>query len=46
MLGTALDVDDDLFANLQKTYDLAHTPAADPSIAKHTSLQDNIRYER
>lgn len=39
-LGTAFDVDDDLFANLQKTYDLAHTPAADPSIAKRALLQN------
>lgn len=33
-LGTAFNVDADFFANLQKTYDLAHTPAPDPAIAR------------
>lgn len=38
-LATAFEVDDDLFANLQKSYDLAHTPAPDPAIARRASLQ-------
>src|SRR5947207_5168096 len=38
-LATAFDVDADFFANLQKTYDLAHTDAPDPSIARRASLQ-------
>lgn len=38
-LAGAFDVDDDLFANLQKTYDLAHTPASDPAIARRATLQ-------
>jgi HTH-type transcriptional regulator/antitoxin HigA len=38
-LATAFDVDDDLFANLQKTYELSHTPAPDPAIARRASLQ-------
>jgi HTH-type transcriptional regulator / antitoxin HigA len=39
-LGKALGVDEDFFANLQKTYDLEHTPAADPAIARRASLQN------
>jgi HTH-type transcriptional regulator/antitoxin HigA len=38
-LATAFEVDDDLFANLQKTFDLAHTPASDPAIARRASMQ-------
>jgi HTH-type transcriptional regulator/antitoxin HigA len=33
-LGKALGVDEDFFANLQKTYDIDHAPAADPTIAR------------
>jgi HTH-type transcriptional regulator / antitoxin HigA len=39
-LGNAFGVDEDFFANLQKTYDLDHTPAADPAIARRASLQN------
>jgi HTH-type transcriptional regulator/antitoxin HigA len=38
-LATAFDVDHDLFANLQKSFDLAHTPAPDPAIARRATLQ-------
>jgi HTH-type transcriptional regulator/antitoxin HigA len=38
-LAHAFNVDADFFANLQKTYDLAHTPAPDPAIARRASLQ-------
>lgn len=38
-LATAFNVDTDFFANLQKTYDLAHTPAPDPAIARRANLQ-------
>jgi HTH-type transcriptional regulator/antitoxin HigA len=38
-LGTAFTVDADFFANLQKTYDLAHAPAVDPAIARRAVLQ-------
>jgi HTH-type transcriptional regulator/antitoxin HigA len=38
-LATAFGVDDDFFANLQKTFDLANTPAADPAIRRRASLQ-------
>jgi HTH-type transcriptional regulator/antitoxin HigA len=39
-LGTAFNVDNDFFSNLQKSYDLANTPAADPAIARRASLQN------
>jgi HTH-type transcriptional regulator/antitoxin HigA len=39
-LAHAFNIDADFFANLQKTYDLAHTPAADPAIARRASLQN------
>ena len=45
-LGTALDVDDDLFANLQKTYDLAHTPPPILLSQNARRCRTNIRYER
>jgi HTH-type transcriptional regulator / antitoxin HigA len=38
-LGTAFNIDADFFANLQKTYDLAHTPDPDPAIARRALLQ-------
>lgn len=38
-LATAFDVDPDFFANLQKSYDLANTPAPDPAIARRAKLQ-------
>jgi HTH-type transcriptional regulator/antitoxin HigA len=38
-LAIAFNIDDDFFANLQKAYDLAHMPAADPAIARRASLQ-------
>jgi HTH-type transcriptional regulator/antitoxin HigA len=37
-LGKAFGVDEDFFANLQKTYDFEHTPAADPAITRRASL--------
>jgi HTH-type transcriptional regulator/antitoxin HigA len=40
-LGDAFGVDPDFFANLQKAYDLAHAPAADPAIARRASLQSD-----
>lgn len=39
-LATAFGVDEDFFANLQKTYDLAHTPAPNPAIARRALLQN------
>ena len=39
-IGSALNVDADFFANLQKTYDLSHTPAPDPAIAHRATLQN------
>jgi len=33
-LGKAFGVDEDFFANLQKTYDLEHIPDADPAITR------------
>jgi HTH-type transcriptional regulator/antitoxin HigA len=38
-LAAAFNVDPDFFANLQKAYDLAHTPASDPAIARRATLQ-------
>ena len=38
-LARAFDIDDDVFSNLQKSYDLANSAAVDPSIAKRASLQ-------
>jgi HTH-type transcriptional regulator / antitoxin HigA len=38
-LGTAFDVDPDFFANLQKSYELAHGAAPDPAIARRARLQ-------
>lgn len=38
-LANAFNVDADFFANLQKAYDLAHSPAADPAIARRATLQ-------
>lgn len=40
-LAAAFGVDPDFFANLQKTYDLAHTPAPDNAIARRASLQSD-----
>lgn len=41
-LAIAFTVDPDFFANLQKAYDLAHSPAADPAIARRASLQSEF----
>ncbi|HEV2957215.1 MAG TPA: helix-turn-helix domain-containing protein [Xanthobacteraceae bacterium] len=38
-LAEAFEVDNDFFANLQKAYDLAHSAAPDPAIARRASLQ-------
>lgn len=38
-LAQAFDIDADFFASLQKSYDLAHSPAPDPSIARRALLQ-------
>jgi HTH-type transcriptional regulator/antitoxin HigA len=39
-LAEAFDVDAELFANLQKSYDLAHASPADPAIARRAKLQN------
>jgi HTH-type transcriptional regulator/antitoxin HigA len=38
-LAVAFDIDADFFSNLQKSYDLAHSAAPDPAIARRASLQ-------
>jgi HTH-type transcriptional regulator/antitoxin HigA len=38
-LATAFDIDADFFSNLQKSFDLANSAAADPAIARRASLQ-------
>jgi HTH-type transcriptional regulator/antitoxin HigA len=38
-LAVAFGVDEDFFSNLQKSYDLAHSPAPDPAIARRALLQ-------
>lgn len=38
-LAVAFDIDADFFSNLQKSYDLAHSPAPDPAIARRALLQ-------
>ena len=39
-LGDAFDVNPELFANLQKSYDLAHAPQPDPGIAVRAKMQN------
>jgi HTH-type transcriptional regulator/antitoxin HigA len=41
-LATAFGVDADFFANLQKTYDMAHVPAPDAAIARRAALQNEF----
>ncbi|MBR0791862.1 helix-turn-helix domain-containing protein [Bradyrhizobium manausense] len=38
-LAVAFDIDADFFSNLQKSYDLAHSAAPDPAIARRALLQ-------
>jgi HTH-type transcriptional regulator/antitoxin HigA len=39
-LAEAFNVDPDFFANLQKAYNMAHTAAPDPAIARRAALQN------